>query len=164
MLEFPEGEAPTLRPLMYLTATVQSELAIHRCGADANARLSVCYFTGGAFHGPRVSGTVLPGGGDWADCKSADHVEIDVRALLRTADEALIYLCYQGIWRTPPGVLARVIRRGGEREFRASENYFRTTARFETDDARYTWLNHVIAIGLGVRTAGGVGHRFYELL
>ena len=37
-----------------------------------------------------------------------------------------------------------------------AEYYFRTTARLETGDPRYAWVNHLILVGKGARGASGV--------
>ena len=50
----------------------------------------------GGFEGPRVRGKVLPGGGDWILCDSDNVWHMDVRLLLRTEDDAMIYLQYFG--------------------------------------------------------------------
>ncbi|MEM8988411.1 MAG: DUF3237 family protein, partial [Pseudomonadota bacterium] len=73
---------------------------IHR-GNDGR-KLSIVYFAGGAFSGPRLKGEVLPGGGDWATYYNKDSLAIDVRAMLRTEDAALIHMRYAGYWRSAP--------------------------------------------------------------
>ena len=41
------------------------------------------------------------------------------------------------------------------------ETYLHTTPRFETGDARYAWLNDIIAVTNGVRSStGGIYHVF----
>jgi hypothetical protein len=146
---------------MRFKAEVDKELAISR-GASGS-KLSVCYFTKGSFDGPRLRGELLPGGGDWAAYENQDHLEIDVRGVLRTDDGALIYMKYRGLWRAVPGALPRVLAIGGEKLFKASEHYLRIAARFETDHPHYAWLNGIIAVGIGERTANGAGFDFYEL-
>lgn len=152
----------SLKPLMTFEAGVRGEIAIAR--PAKGSKLSVCYFDGGRFAGPRLRGSVLPGGGDWASCRSADWVDIDVRSLLKTDDGALIYLQYQGLWRAAPGLIGRVVAKGGEKIFRPADHYLRVTARFETDSRRYAWLNGVIAVGIGSRTRTGIRYEFHELL
>ena len=42
--------------------------------------------------------------------------------------------------------------------------YFRTTPLFETGDARYLWLNDVVAIGSGYLVEGGVAYRVSQVV
>jgi hypothetical protein len=45
---------------------------------------------GGTFHGPRLRGDVLPGGGDWALFRPDGSMALDVRLALRTHDDSLV--------------------------------------------------------------------------
>lgn len=155
-------EGPRLVPLMAFEARVRDEIAIPR-GARGE-KLSICHFSGGRFRGARLRGRVLPGGGDWAWCRSPDDIEIDVRAVLKTDDGALIHLRYSGMWWAAKGLIPKAIAPGGERSFRAEDHYLRVVARFETAASKYRWLNRIIAVGLGSRIAGGIRYDFFELL
>jgi hypothetical protein len=42
--------------------------------------------------------------------------------------------------------------------------YFRTNAMFETAAESYSWLNRILAVGIGHRTAAGVTYSLLELL
>ena len=46
---------------------------------------------------------------------------------------------------------------------RAYAYYFRIQPTFETADARYGWLNALVAVGYGKRTAAGVRYRVFGL-
>ena len=117
--------------------------------------------TGGTFEGPRLSGTVLPGGGDWL-VERADGVrQLDVRITLRTDDGALIFAHYPGLFHAAPGVMDRLLR--GE-PVEPSEYYFRTAPLFETAAEKYAWLNRVLAIGIGRRTSRQVCYTVYAVL
>jgi hypothetical protein len=117
--------------------------------------------TGGTFVGPRLRGTVLPGGGDWL-VERADGVrQLDVRITLRTDDGALIYTHYPGLFHTAPGVMDRLLR--GE-TVAPSEYYFRTAPMFETAAEKYAWLNRVLAVGIGRRTSRQVCYTVYAVL
>lgn len=156
------GAQPRFAPLMTFEARVRPELAIPRAAKDS--KLSICYFSGGRFKGPRLRGKVLPGGGDWAFCRHPDSIDIDVRAVLQTDDQALIYLTYSGMWRAASGLIPKAIARGGERSFRPEDHYLRVMGRFETAARRYRWLNDVLAVGIGSRIRTGIRYEFFELL
>jgi hypothetical protein len=114
---------------------------------------------GGSFEGARLRGTVNPGGADWITMRPDAMMLIDVRLTLTTDDGATIGMIYSGLARPhDPADNARFL----EREVLAYEQmYLHTTPRFETGDPRYAWLNGIIAVTNGRRTAeGGEYHVF----
>ncbi len=114
---------------------------------------------GGSFEGPRLRGTVEPIGADFARSIDADTTEIDVRALLKTDDDVLIYMTYTGIMRG-----ARAVGRAmAGRDVDQSEVYWRTLHRFETASDEYGWLNGIVAVGAGEALPGGVVYHVFEL-
>lgn len=121
---------------------------------------SIVYVTGGTFEGPKLRGSVLPGGGDWIRSRPDGVNELDVRATLQTDDGALIYVHYPGILIPPPDMAERRAR--GE-EIPANDLYFRTTPRFETSSEKYGWLNSIVAVGVGRIESSGVGYDIYEI-
>lgn len=99
----------------------------------------------GRFHGPRLTGDVLPGGGDWILYGTDGVARLDVRATLRTDDGALIHLTSTGRVQMSAGAAARFA--AGE-FIRHEELTARSSPLFDTDDERYRWLNavHTVAI------------------
>ena len=61
----------------------------------------------------------------------------------------------------PPEVLKRLA--AGE-AVDPSSYYFRTAILFETGDARYDWLNDIVAVGVGHRLPGGPIYRVFAVL
>ena len=146
------------RRLFDLEATMDETQQI---GHTPFGRRRIYVVSGGSFRGPRLSGELLPGGTDWL-MKGTDEVsELDVRATLRTDDGCLIYYHYRGIYHVAPEVKARMDA-GGDVD--PGEYYFRTSHRFETGDERYRWLNTVLAVGVGRKTATGLAYRVFEVL
>ena len=130
-------------------------------GLTPLGRRRIVRVTGGTFEGPRLRGTVLPGGGDWL-VERADGVrQLDVRITLRTDDDALIYAHYPGLFHAPREVMDRLAR--GE-PVEPSAYYFRTAPLFETAAEKYAWLNRVLAIGVGRRTTRQVSYTVYAVL
>jgi hypothetical protein len=117
--------------------------------------------TGGDFEGPRLRGRVLDGGGDWGLVRADGVLELSLRVTLETDDGALIAMTFDGIRHGPPEVIAALGR--GEAVDPASY-YFRTIPRFETADARYAFLDKLIAVGLGENRPPGAVHTFHEVL
>jgi hypothetical protein len=116
---------------------------------------------GGEFEGPKLRGSVLPGGADWmlSDSKGVAHV--DVRLALQTDDREQIYMTYRGLRHGPPEVMARLER--GE-SVEPHEYYFRIAPSFETGSTKYAWLNRILAVGIGHRLAAGPIYYIYEIL
>src|SRR5262252_11174408 len=66
---------------------------------------------GGAFEGPRLRGTVLPGGSaDWQLLRADGVLEMDLRLTLQTDDGALIEMKSFGLRHGPPEVMAAIGR------------------------------------------------------
>ena len=86
---------------------------------------------------------------------------LDVRLVLRTADDALIGMTYRGIRHGPPDAIARLER--GE-IVDPKLYYFRITPQFETAAPKYAWLNDIVAIGIGHRLADGPVYSVFEVL
>lgn len=101
---------------------------------------------GGEIEGDRLSGTLLPGGGDWILVGADGYGRIDVRLNIQTHDGACIYLRYFGVLEMTPAV-QNAIATGGGTGF--EDQYFRTNPRFETGDQRYAWLNQTLFVGVG---------------
>jgi hypothetical protein len=116
---------------------------------------------GGVIEGPKLQGEVLPGGGDWL-VVGLDRVgRVDVRATIRTHDDALIHFEARGIIKIPADG-ARRLAAGEVLPF--EETYVRTTPTFETADERYAWLSEVVAVGYNILSPNHVDYRIYKVL
>jgi hypothetical protein len=118
---------------------------------------------GGRFEGDRLAGAVLPEtSGDWLLLRRDGAFQQDVRLLLRTVDDALIFMSYRGVRRpSSDEVSARLAR--GEPVGR-DEYYLRIAPFFETSAPRYAWTNQVVAIGMGERMGANVAYDLFEIL
>jgi hypothetical protein len=127
----------------------------------------VSYIVGGSVEGDRLRGEVLPGGGDWSELGVAPDgaavTLIDVRSVWKTHDGALIYVTYGGRLVIPPAALADFRDPAKVERLPMDSYYFRIQPTFETADERYGWLNAVVAVGAGRRTAKGVQYRIAGL-
>lgn len=121
----------------------------------------VVFVTGGSFEGEEMSGRVLPGGGDFLTMRPDGGMHLDVRLVLETDRDELVYMTYVGRRHGPPEVMER---------YRTSspvaygEDYFRTIIQFETAAPRLMRLNGVLAVGAGYRTAEGAVYEVFEIL
>jgi hypothetical protein len=107
--------------------------------------------TGGTFTGPKLKGTALGGGGDWIVRRPDGVSQLNVRTTLRTDDEQLIYITYNGIIYTPPGTPPGPL-------------YWRTTPVFETAAPKYEWLTRIVSVGVGMRVPGKAAYRIFQIL
>jgi hypothetical protein len=130
-------------------------------GATPGAFRRIGVVPGGVFEGERVRGEVLEGGSDWQTVRSDGATTLDVRLVLRTADDALIGMQYRGLRHGTPDIVARIDK--GEAVDPASY-YFRINALFETASSTYDWLNRILAVGVGHRRAEGVVYSLFEIL
>jgi len=147
------------RLLMTLRVTVSppQDIGAVPLGTRRTAPLS-----GGSFEGPRLRGTVLPGGsGDWLLLRADGVLELDFRATLQTDEGALISMRSFGLRHGPPDVIAAIGR--GELVEPATY-YFRTTPRFETAHPSYEFLNRIVAVADGDRRPEGPVYTIYEVL
>ena len=130
-------------------------------GATPGAFRRVGVVPGGSFEGERLSGVVLEGGSDWQTVRTDGATTLDVRLVLKTTDNSLIGMTYQGIRHGPADVIARLDK--GDAVDPALY-YFRTSPKFETASEHYDWMNRITAVGLGQRTAGNVIYSVFEIL
>lgn len=116
---------------------------------------------GGRIEGPELSGDLLPGGGDWLLVGDDAIGRVDVRATIRTDDDALIHYTAGGVIRIPADGLQRLA--AGER-LPFEETYVRTTPKFETAHKRYTWLNELVVVGHNELSKDHIDYRMYRVL
>jgi Protein of unknown function (DUF3237) len=116
--------------------------------------------TGGTFEGKRLNGKILTGGGDWILVGPDGFGRLDVRAQFVTNDGAALYLHYTGLIQMNDKV-AKALASGNTTDY--GDQYFRTTPRFETGDARYAWLNQAIFVAEGRVGPGRVEYKVYRV-
>jgi len=114
---------------------------------------------GGTVTGPGISGRIIAPAGDWLRPMADGSARGDVRATLVTDDNALIYLEYNSVIK-PTKEGAEKSRAG--QELGTDDAYFMMTLRFHTAAEKYTWLNHVQAIGKMVSLKRG-DHVKYDI-
>lgn len=146
-----------------LLFTLEASLyPVQDLGATPHGQRRIFPVSGGRFEGARLRGIILPhAGGDWLLTRADGSFQQDVRMTLETDDGALILMTYRGVRHASPDVSAKIAR--GEPVDR-SEYYLRTSPFFETDSARYAWLNHIVAVGVGERVPNGARYEVFEVL
>ena len=137
---------------------VSPEAVAHNPGG-AKETLHFVAITGGTVSGPRISGEVMPGGGDWY-VDRAGVAELNARYLLRTSDDAVIDIENRGFWKADEATTARL----DAGEFvDESEYYYRTSARFRTAAPGFEWLTESVVIGLARQEGSTICIRFFTL-
>ena len=128
--------------LFTLALQADTSAAYQVRGGPAGRRI-IAAVAGGTFEGPKVRGTVAPvTGGDWVTVRADKSFRLDVRLVLVTDDDAVIYMYYGGI---------------------VVDGQARSAPYFETGDERYAWLNNVQAVGIGSIDASGPTYEVYAL-
>ena len=149
---------PTLEHVCDLLVDLDPVRELGRGRAGARRIIPI---VGGTVTGPRISGRILNLGADWQTIFHDGVAELDARYAIETGDGALIEVANHGYRHGPPEVIER-LRRGEDCD--PAEYYMRTTARLETGDERYTWVNRMVFVGTGARRASAVEIGLYRVL
>ena len=114
----------------------------------------------GSFEGPKLRGVVI-GGIDQKIFRSDGAMNPNVRLVLKTDDEALIYMSYTGIRHGSKEVMERI---ASGKEVDTSEYYLRNTPYFETSAPQYDWINRIVSVGVGRRMPDHAAYDIFEIL
>lgn len=155
-----EIHPPELRYLLTLEAQIRPPLD---GGKGPLGRRQLNAVNEGRFYGPRMSGQINPGTGDWMLTRNGIRV-VDARIVLVTDDGATIHMSYAGrIW-FDDSVASSLANSATRHQIDRSKYYFRTAPFFETGHPRYTWLNGIVSVGVGrLIPAGGVAYDVFEV-
>ena len=134
-----------LVPLARMQADMRAPFVLS--GTPAGDRL-IFEVQSGTIEGSRLRG-VMEGqaAADWLTIGPDGTGTLDVRALVRTHDDALVFIQYLGRVDTTGGPGAPIY----------------ATPRFETGDARYAWLNRIQAVGKGAISGTTLTYDLFEL-
>lgn len=163
-----EFDWPSLPNAPLCVADFEVGGAIMPLGQSPWTSRRVGYVTGGRFEGPRLSGEILPGGGNWSTSGEIAPGEVagtfDARVIWKTQDGATIYVTYTGRSVVSAAVSAAFGDPTRSDAVPASDYYIRIAPVFESADPRYAWLNGVLSVGCGHRTATGIRHSIFAIL
>jgi len=141
--------------------TVDAELeAVLSVGHTPYGERRVVGISGGTVQGPKLKGRILPGGADWQIIRKDGAADIQARYIIETDRGARVVVDSKGLRHGPPEVLERLAR--GDKVDPA-QYYFRTAMRFETGDKELDWLNRILALARGERSARSVRLDVYEV-
>jgi hypothetical protein len=151
---------PELKSEFLFTLTVGVS-KLHDIGQTPFGLRHIDMLGAGTFEGPRLRGAVLAGGTDQKIFRADGAMNPNVRLVLRTDDDALIYMYYTGIRYGAPEVMQRI---ADGAEVDPSEYYLRNTPYFETAAGKYDWLNRIVAVGIGRRMPDHAAYDVFEIL
>ncbi|KAJ8059732.1 hypothetical protein OCU04_011376 [Sclerotinia nivalis] len=164
---------PSLQFLFHLECDMEE---FHPIGDGGHGNRATVIFKGGRFEGPRLRGTILPGGGDWETIQNTTSpsststssspelqtAHLDTRYNLLTHDNHCIYLRTTGVRTGPREILEGL---GEEDKHAANEYKMRLNMTFECDDGgKYGWLNRVVGVASSGRNGGRVIYDAFEVL
>ncbi|MCB1451061.1 MAG: DUF3237 domain-containing protein [Nitratireductor sp.] len=148
-------------PVLRHVCTLKVKLGpVREMGQGRAGHRRIIPIVGGTVEGPELSGTILDLGADWQTIYPDGMANLDTRYAFETPDGAVIEVVNLGFRHGPPEVLARLAK-GEDVPF--SSYYMRTSARLETGDPRYDWVNRMIFVGTGIRRASAVEVALYAV-
>ncbi len=117
---------------------------------------------GGTVEGPKLKGRIRPPGADWLLIRADNCLELDIRTVIETDDDAVIYASYAGVAATTRKQVEEYL----SGKLPEGVDLF-VTPRFETSDERYQWLTRIQAVGRGTAELEADGikvtYSWYEL-
>ncbi len=141
----PAAPAPGLAHAFTVLVKVATPVEL---GTIAGAQRRFIPIVGGTVEGPRLTGEVLPWGGDWQDIRPGGVTEVTARYFLKAEDGTVIGVENAGLRIASEAVTADLAR-GGAVDPRAY--YFRTTPRFDVAPGAHGWLSRTAFVASGIR-------------
>lgn len=151
---------PDPRLTFVFEAVVDVDPMVHVGGRGSDPLIFIP-ITGGTVCGPRLNGTIIAGGGDWATERSDLVTELEARYLIRADDGAAIDIVNRGFHRAVSHEQMERLTVG--EHVPEDEYYYRTSAMFRTDAAAHRWLTHTVVVGMAHAEGERVCIRFFEL-
>jgi hypothetical protein len=149
--------APLLRP--FCTLEVEAG-PVRQLGMGRMGQRRIVPIIGGRVSGPRLNGKILPGGADWLSVSHEGVSVLDARYSLETDDGAIIEINDQGFRHGPEAVIKSLV--AGE-AVPPEAYYMRSSIRLETGHPAYSFINRLVFVGTGAKTAGGVQIDIYSV-
>lgn len=135
---YSQTNTPATAPAPELEFVVQLQVALgpsYSVGETPRGSRNVVPITGGTFEGPKMKGTIIPGGADYQMSGQGGRTEIEAIYSIKTDDGVYIHVRNNGIISMGTGS-------NGAPAF-----YFRTTPKFEAPvDSKYAWLNNAVFV------------------
>lgn len=134
---------------------------IRELGSTPHGRRRIVPILGGTVSGPRLEGSVVPGGADWQYVHGDGVVELEARYSIRTRDGIEIAVINRGLRRADAEIMDRMSR--GEAVDPALV-YCRTVPVFEAPTGPHDWLNRSVFVASAARFPDKVEIRVFEVV
>ncbi|WP_188054137.1 DUF3237 domain-containing protein [Sphingosinithalassobacter sp. CS137] len=151
--------APPAPPGLTYAFSVRVEVAppIEQGEIDGGRRRFIP-ITGGTISGPRLTGTVASGGGDWQTIYPGGFTRIEARYFLKAEDGTLIGIHNPGV-RVADETVTQAIARG--EQVPPASYYFRSSPVFDPPPGPHQWLREKTFVGRGIRMPDHVVIEFF---
>lgn len=126
---------PALEPVFRIEALIE---APRSAGASRLGERLHIPIIGGKVFGPKLDGTILPGGSDWPVIGPDGHSRIDARYTIEAQDGTLIYIINRGLRVSSPAVMQRL---RAKEPVSPAEYYMRAAPVFDAPDGPHRWLS-----------------------
>ncbi len=156
--EVPEApSAPGLQFVFEARVTIGPPVEL---GEHYGLRRRMVPITGGTVAGPRLSGSIVPGGADWQEIHADGLTELVARYAIRAQDGTPIPVVNTGIRHAPTEVMQKLL---AGQPVDPALVYFRTVPVFHPPAGAHAWLGRSIFVGVGERQPELVVIRVFEL-
>jgi len=151
----PAAPEPGLEYVFTARVTVASPVEM---GQADGGRKRFIPITGGSVTGPKLTGEVLNGGGDWQVIESGGLVRVEAHYFLKASDGTVIEVTNPGV-RVASAEVTEQLAKGELVD--PSAYYFRTTPSFKVTSGPHDWLRRSVFVARGIRKPDSVLIDFY---
>jgi Protein of unknown function (DUF3237) len=137
-----------LRPIGTLTIQTDPD-GLFMLGETSVGKRIIQEFKSVRFEGERLRGEMTGrAGADWLTIDDEGHATMDIKVVLLTDDGAHVFVTLDGKAYWP----------------RLGQGPVYSSARLESGDERYSWVNHLPLVSKGELAEGVVAHQIFELV
>ncbi len=151
----PAAPAPTLSYAFSMRATLAPPVEQGEIDGKRKRFIAV---TGGEIYGPRLTGTVLNGGGDWQTIGPNGLTEVMTRYSIRAADGTVIGVTNVGVRTASVDVIEKL---AAGKDVDPGLYYFRTSPVFDVRNGPHEWMRRTLFVARGIRKPDHVIVDFY---
>jgi hypothetical protein len=149
--------APGVSLVTEISVEVGAPITIGETGAGLRRVIPIL---GGTVRGPRLNGSVVPGGADFQLLRPDGVMELEAKYVLEATTGALIYVVNRGLRHGPAAAVEKLMR--GE-PADPQLIYFRAAPTFETAAPEFKWMMRSLFVCTGRRLPNEVLLSLYEI-
>ncbi|KAJ5931084.1 hypothetical protein N7466_006577 [Penicillium verhagenii] len=99
--------------------------------------------TGGTVEGPKLTATIVPGGGDWNVLREDGITHLFAKYTIQSSDGVFISVTNEGWIRK----FRKEAGENGTKKIPEDQWYAKTSPRFEVQEGVHGWLNRTVFVG-----------------